>query len=1258
MSADSNTPYFSDLITVPTLVLIASAIAGYFTYQPELQSLRPRPRKDISLPTPPSPPTLKARYSRLWEDPFNTTKDDGSAAENASKVPGPCPEPGQQEKPTAAEIIEAHARNLNDKSRARRAAARAKAVAAAREKENEETETECEEKDEISAECRDRIAKDIFRPRLLVLPVMVPGGPTLDDAETRRRMQYALHAALATSGFRLAYPQRMTHAPVCVEVPLVPGLGCTPVRFSVPMKLYSPDIFDDIHTVDREVDSTGFSGVLVLWINETQLGMRPLGVLSQILDNFLRSTCCDNYVIRMIGPSSSDTLLTIAREVYAHKMKESSDRCGAYSSFRYFRENDPVVMFSPRATLSTTTLKNPFWLSKSKQETATDESKQDNQESEGGMPYNALEYLLGLTGETALPIRCARTIGTDRHLHDALKQELELRGAWPNGHHECMLIITESDSSYGRGFPLLFRDLAESDKCADENDGLKRRPKLQVFRYLRGLDGFRSDPEDPSLSKAADSDRRAQQPITIDYAPTGRAQFDYLRRLDDAAFRLDKEFRDEGGRGVTCVAIIATDTYDKLLILRSLRGVLPNAVFCTTDLDAQLLAASESRWTQNLLVASHFGLSLHPHIQRDTPTFRDSYQTSLYFSSLLAVRDQRAHATLWNPGCSAEGKRLSEECLASLIRKDDSPEIKSDSSELKLFPFTELWSPDTMSDYDHDFLSPLVFEIGRSGAFQLLTHEVSRADGRNGDSWTSSTSTKDLYANTKSKYFGLSRSERIHPPNSVTTAPFSRPSPSVKSVEFVVLWILALAATGVTLVIYHSHQGAQLLAALMAMLVVVTGTIPLVSFLNNGVSPWHLIFWGLSLTMVCYSVVVIATGATLNDINHRWKESLWTFGFGALVFASFVVLIVLIVLDSISPSGEPFRLAEGISIWPGTILRVVSSLLSIALFLRAKKTTNHDFDNTLIPSAGDVTQEDIKEKIRNIEDNATDRTQWHEVFDPFGIEQKQAQTPGDVCVQYFRAAGFRFAWKRILLITAVVLALVLISILALSPPKLMYRGEFSRRLSWGAWLASVMAVTFLYVYIVDSLEMCGQFIVHLRRNRDGWGARRVPAVDRDSQAYAVSAAVSGLPDRLWLLIRMIGERSKAVQKTAFYPVIILILIWSTHWSVFDYSPMTITSFLFGAGLIVSLVVVSFVLRQRADDIRKAVLREFESMLYSVKRLPVADRDTQIQRLEYMVGKIEAYQTGAFQPLQKDWIFRYVVFPFSGVGGVTMLLQLM
>jgi hypothetical protein len=110
--------------------------------------------------------------------------------------------------------------------------------------------------------------------------------------------------------------------------------------------------------------------------------------------------------------------------------------------------------------------------------------------------------------------------------------------------------------------------------------------------------------------------------------------------------QLGKDLRRQKRR-IAAIGVLGSGVRDKLLALRALRRQFPQAFFFTTDYDRALVASNELGSARNLIVASSFGPVLHRSIQRETPAFQSSYQTSAFLATLLAIGDP---AKAWSAG--------------------------------------------------------------------------------------------------------------------------------------------------------------------------------------------------------------------------------------------------------------------------------------------------------------------------------------------------------------------------------------------------------------------------------------------------------------------------------------------------------------------------------------------------------------------------------------------------------------------------------
>jgi hypothetical protein len=191
------------------------------------------------------------------------------------------------------------------------------------------------------------------------------------------------------------------------------------------------------------------------------------------------------------------------------------------------------------------------------------------------------------------------------------------------------------DTIYGRTLPKTFMQSLEDIKKNSNNVKLDSN-NVYRFTYMRGIDGQISKDNEKAMAPEASpqSSKKGSRPEGIE-KPAGNSQFDYLRRLARDLKGIDVDLRKEGG-SIKAIGVLGYDIYDKLLVLQAVYDLFPGAIFFTTDLDARYLHPDELQWTRNLVIASSFGLNLHPDLQKNAPPFRDSYQTSLFFTTCLA----------------------------------------------------------------------------------------------------------------------------------------------------------------------------------------------------------------------------------------------------------------------------------------------------------------------------------------------------------------------------------------------------------------------------------------------------------------------------------------------------------------------------------------------------------------------------------------------------------------------------------------------
>jgi hypothetical protein len=451
--------------------------------------------------------------------------------------------------------------------------------------------------------CESIAKKPLEASSVLMIGAIVSGAPYAADIETRRRARYAVLAGLYRSGYMPLNNQHVgyVHLAEFYKDP-------TRANDLAAFEWFVSEIEADPQRPLRP------SYVLLLWLDQDGFRANPIQQFSTIADGILPP----NVRAIILGPADSDGLHAIAEEHHGKGV----------SSIGALRE---VYIYSPWAT-------------------ATDDA-----------------IVRGIGANTELPrvmqfkgavVHLNRTITSDSAVAKEVLEELHDRNIQPGE----VALITERDTLYGRSMGQYFESKdAKSGQalrgCANppREDPSSYNAQLQslplCISYLKGLDGVGPPPPKQSTgsSATAGTNRASSQPARADASPdssTGPRQLDYLRRMGAALLAMqgapDAACQSSGAhdckpRYIKAIGVLGTDIYDKLLVLQELRPMFPDVVFFTFGLDSRYTDAENLPWTRQLLVGSSVGLSLRANLQADIPAFRDSYQATTFYSTLLAL---------------------------------------------------------------------------------------------------------------------------------------------------------------------------------------------------------------------------------------------------------------------------------------------------------------------------------------------------------------------------------------------------------------------------------------------------------------------------------------------------------------------------------------------------------------------------------------------------------------------------------------------
>lgn len=607
--------------------------------------------------------------SRLWQDPFETVAREIKRRDSPGK--GECDDAWAARKATeAAEIGKAN--EIREETGKRSAQENARAIRGKERRSGLTTNQDSAKKDAPKKEpllplhCRSPLIGEnggflSELKKVRVIGVTAPGASYFEDAEARRRLRYAVLSGLQLERYE---PRDALH----IGYFRLEGHDKKGLPVAIPFEQF--DYSEDLKQEDKDRSP---SRILLLWIDEDVLGdtRKPLEKVMR-----LQGELCDPGKVsscppmQILGPYSSDVLRNLVTEMNG---REDGDGGSASVPDSPQKKNGDQKEREPKG-----------------------EAKPDNIRFYSfGATISNIDLFGGTIDDAELKARrrddrIFRTSALDDALARAIGSELRRRGIYPGAippqkdsdkdcgnclydHH--IALISDRDTLYGRTIVDAFtRELRCPDKAYDKYrsclstlpGGASPPGWIHRRAYLRGLDGMlpttsrsgdKSSKKDNGDKDQGEASKAQQSSKTLERA-FGQDQFDYLRRLAANLKNDDEELKRDGKGGIRAIGVLGNDVFDKLLVLRALKPLFPEAVFFTTDYDAALGGQDELEWSRNLIIASSYGPTAHKNYQKDIPPFRSTYQTAAFLAARMAAQGQ-------NTGDASKLRELIEKGVAS-----------------------------------------------------------------------------------------------------------------------------------------------------------------------------------------------------------------------------------------------------------------------------------------------------------------------------------------------------------------------------------------------------------------------------------------------------------------------------------------------------------------------------------------------------------------------------------------------------------------
>ncbi|MGH0035652.1 MAG: hypothetical protein ACQGVK_11560 [Myxococcota bacterium] len=1053
-----------------------------------------------------------------------------------------------------------------------------------------------------------QIAREEKKGEVVVLLVPLTPGSYAEIEERRRRRRYAILAALGDSGFVPRSAETLGLHSLTSKCGKESSESCT---LELPYEWYEFEARTArvpgqgegaAHEAgDREAKAPEKS-VLLLWLDEIWLGEKPFENLERLVDELhveiaklpaaRRASTKLRWV--MLGPSQSKTLRAMVRrrdDGKPHIEKLSSHGLAAFE------------IYSPVATVETCDLDSSLECGDDSLQKASLLGPRFSQPCRGATPADA-----EVGG--AFRLCFLRTIRSDRALIDALAEELARRRSLkPN---DTVVVLSEWDTYFGRSLPRAldaslkdrFSSNAEKGSLLRALHGWLRRqlrkdaeegespgsPTLLRYTYERGIDGLvEGEPPPETGAGPGKKGEGSEGDAALVRRPFGTGQIDYLRRLARAIVRADEKARLGKGRGIRAVAVLGSDVFDKLLVLRALRDQLPGAVWITTDLDANLLHPDEFRFARNLIVASSFDLAPSSTLRSSAPPFRDSYQTSAWVATRLAVDPEFAGKYLSQPSCLPESAN-GPAALASVQQRDVSRSIP-----------------------------PLLFEVGRSGVVRLPPEKTD--------------------------------DEPEHEACGEEVVPALTHEPG-RPLGAYALGALLMAALGIA-TLHQMRPRSGLIVIALSVVVGVAGALAAVAWwglpggepisLTAGVSIWPSI--GIRVITILVTIHLIRRllrrleenehelghrffgekavapdpGLELRELARRiglrelgqkvrspaaWKR-LWrrvrppAWLGGSLLLLGYLVGVMLVLRTQTFPTSER------------VVLQMLLLGVAIAVwwvFIYGKTRFQLHFRS-------------VNEWVGDIRE-ATAGQLWSD-YRTIGATSSRVLRAAATGLLYFTFGSTLFA--------------------LLGSPGSPGRGRLVQGLDGFTIGVSVLLMIFLLFLVVDAIRLCIGWIDKLMDEDLSWQETTVNGVARTLDLPPRQAAC-------WVRVNLIGERTAEVGRLVYYPLIVILLMLLARSTYFDGFAFPLALALV-VGLNFTIVLVAAaVLNAAARDARDTCIKRMREVSAATQgaRGPVpnvAKRET----LDGVIEKLEQIDVGAFRRISNQPLVRAAVLLATGLG---------
>ena len=410
----------------------------------------------------------------------------------------------------------------------------------------------------------------------------------------------------------------------------------------------------------------------------------------------------------------------------------------------------------------------------------------------------------------------------------------------------------------------------------------------------------------------------------------------------------------------------------------------------------------------------------------------------------------------------------------------------------------------------------------------------------------------------------------------------------------------------------------------------------------------------------------------LNDLNNEMWIIYSAMLFVLLVYSMFVFFdarvgraILILISTGLLPvmityaifrldntSGEPIRLLSGANSLP-TIAILLFTGLSAAFF-------TYKVYKDLRKNREDLTDYfKFNEEIENpLPPHDSYEIWWGRDF-TLGLMKLQTGLEVDGVWKLYQRAADNVIWRSFFLaVLHTVLAMTFMYFL--DEPRPPIRGENTLS-AYNISLGFALFFFFWFLYIVvDQMRLCRVLARLSAKTTLEWSDLTLVefAKDRGIELDNSNTEAEYRPkwnkDSLskWLSIQLLADRTQVIDKSLYYPFIILLMLIIAHNTFFDNWLIVPSMIVIIVTSILIIVIWDIMLRGSAKAARETALGHMQFSLSQSLRL--TNDNGEVTQLELLIDEVKRERRGAFRSFASDPILKAILMPSGGFGGLFLL----